>query len=251
MHIDDNADVDAAPMSGNDFVDEGGVSEGEESNAKSLVGVADFFAHVCKSMATRIWQEPEFEILPSDHGLEITGRMGSFIDEEAGDFLTFKADDEIVVHGKRSGGHVRRADKDSFFVENEDFLMHEAEAMNGMEFGFWKGIPEIGRAVGIIIDNGGHGLVGQGIEDGGVAEPKHDEVDRLVRFSDGVNESKAQVLLSLVGVEAGRLIAMGLIGREGVDDEPNTAAENGKKPKGKRKFGLRLWNRLSNYPPDW
>ena len=84
-------------------------------------------------MAARVRKKPDLYVLPPDHSAEITWGFRAFFNEDLGDFLTFKANDEVVVHGQRCCGHVGRTDEDGLSVANQDFLMHQSIAMHRME----------------------------------------------------------------------------------------------------------------------
>lgn len=92
--------------------------------------------------------------------------------EEMGDFFIHEANDEIVMHPERGGGHVGRADEDGFFVEDKDFLMHEPGGFDGVDLPPFENSFEFGGSFDIVIDGCRDVLpyfLGEGGEDGSVA----------------------------------------------------------------------------------
>jgi hypothetical protein len=71
-----------------------------------------------------------------------------------------------------------------------------------VQFTIGKRAPEIGRAVWVVINGCGDGFARKGMENGWIAQTKHDEVNGLLALPYGFNEGETQILLGLVGIKA-------------------------------------------------
>jgi hypothetical protein len=73
--------------------------------------------------------------------------------------------------------------------------------MNWVELCKRKGVPKLGRAVGVVVDFCRYVLGRKSLYERRVAEPKHDQMDRLSRFFNGIDEGVAEILARLIGVK--------------------------------------------------
>src|SRR3989344_8395426 len=119
--------------------------------------MADFFSQIGERVPPRVGEEPDFHVLASDKRAHIARGIRGFFLKEASYGATDEPDEEIVVHFERVGRKIRRAKKNLFFIENEDFAVHEPRLVDRVDARSCKACADIWRAGGIVEQGGRDG----------------------------------------------------------------------------------------------
>lgn len=194
MEIDDDSDVDAPFFRSDQLLRQILVSQGKEGDSEGAPGGSELFLEIGKGVSLWVWKEPDFHLLSADKTSQVAVRSGRFFLQEAGDFMAGEANDEIVVHPQRGGCEIGGAEEDLFFVEDENFLMHEPRLENRVDLCFGEGFSDVARAGRIVVEGRrdfGLDFFGKGFQDRWIGEAEHGEVDRMIGASDRAQESEA------------------------------------------------------------